>query len=384
MSVLGTGRGNPFLAAAAFSMMLAGCASLPSSGPTSQRILSEAAPDDGPVEFNVVPLDEIAVEALSTAAGGAVPPGSRLGSLTDARNGGLIGPGDTLDIILFEVGVSLFAGSRATAASADSFDASAHGQEFPAVTVDPAGNIRLPFAGTIRAAGMTTEQIARTIEQRYASQSQYPQAAVSIDRSLFSSVVVSGAVRDPGRVPLTGAQERLVDAIADAGGTELLADDVIVRVVRGGERAEQRLSGIVPGSRDDIVLNPGDRIEVVRAPRSFTIFGAPGQVSEVAFQSAHLSLAEAIARAGGPNDAVADPTGIFLFRLNAPAGANGNPNIYRISMLDPRTYFLAQEVTMQDNDLIYIASARSNQASKFVSIINQLFSPAIAVRTVTN
>ncbi|MET1756871.1 polysaccharide biosynthesis/export family protein [Novosphingobium sp. RD2P27] len=381
MTALGIGRARALSAAVGISMMLAGCASLPSSGPTAQRILSQAAPDEGPVEFNVVALDEASVEALNASIAPGTSKSPRLGSLTDIPLGGLIGPGDTLQIDLYEVGVSLFSGPRATAA-ADPFDASAHGQEFPPLTVDADGYVRLPFAGRIRVGGMTTEQVAEAVEKQFASQSQFPQAVVTIEKSVFSSVVVAGDVRRPGRITLTWGKERLVDVVAAAGGTELPIDDVLVRFARGEGRAEQRLGDIAPGSVDDLVLNPGDRIEVVRAPRTFTVFGAPGAVSEVAFQSARLSLAEAIARVGGPSDAFADPTAIFLFRLDAPVGVNGRPNIYRISMLDVSTYFLTQKLAMKDDDLIYIASARSNQASKFVSILNQLFSPVITARAV--
>jgi polysaccharide biosynthesis/export protein len=383
MTVLGIGYRGALLAVAGFSILTTGCAGLPSSGPTARHILSEAAPDKGMVHFNIVPLDAANVDALNAAQHAGPATLSQLGS-ADTPSSGLIGPGDTLQINLYEAGVSLFSGSRATATAIDTFDASAHGQEFPPIVVDADGDIRLPFAGKIHAAGMTTGQVAQVIERQYAHKSQAPQAVVTIDKSIFSSVVVTGDVRKPGRISLTSARERLIDVIADAGGTELPIDDVVVRFARGDGRAEQRLGDIAPGSIDDVVLHPGDRVEVVRAPRSFTVFGSPGKVSEVAFESARVSLAEAIARVGGPNDAFADPTAIFLFRLSGPDGANGNPNIYRISMLDPRTYFLAQKVMMQDNDLIYMASARSNQASKFVAIINQLFSPAVAVRTFSN
>jgi polysaccharide biosynthesis/export protein len=384
MTGLSVGRGRVLLAAVGYSMMLAGCASLPSSGPTAHRILAQAAPKNGPVQFNVVALDQNGVDALNAPTEAVGPVALRLASLTSTTPHGVIGPGDKLNLNLYEVGVSLFSGSRATATSADAFDASAHGQEFAPIIVDADGNIRLPFAGEIHVAGMTPGQVEQVIERQLRGQSQHPQAVVTIENAVFSSVVVTGDVRKPGRITLTPGQERVVDAIAAAGGTELPVDDVILRFARGSGRAEQRLGDIAPGSIDDLVLNPGDRIQVVRAPRTFTVFGAPGKVSEVSFESARVSLAEAIARAGGPNDAFADPTAIFLFRLGTPAGANGAPNIYRINMLDARTYFLAQKVAMRDKDLIYIASARANQPSKFVAIINQLFSPAVAVRAVTN
>jgi len=341
----------------------------------------QAAPRGGAAVFNVVSLDQASVHALNAAAPASLSPGG-LAPLADAVSRGVIGPGDTLKINLYEVGVSLFSGSKATAAGADAFDASAHGQEFAAVTVDRNGNIRLPFAGTLQVGGLTTDRVEQEIERRLSDKSQHPQVVVTIAESIFSSVVVTGDVRKPGRITLTSGQEHLVDAIAVAGGTEEAIDDVVVRFVRKGQRVEKRLGDIVPGSADDLILDPGDRIEVVRQPRSFTVFGAAGKVSEVPFESSRVSLAEAIARVGGPSDSAADPTAIFLFRNDAPRGTNGLPNIYRISMLDPRTYFLAQNVKLRDKDLIYIANSRSSRPSKFVAIINQLFSPAVAARAI--
>jgi polysaccharide export outer membrane protein len=64
----------------------------------------------------------------------------------------------------------------------------------------------------------------------------------------------------------------------------------------------------------NITIHPGDRIEVIYKPRTFTVFGATGKVSEVPFTVPELSLSEAIARTGGPLDQQSDPNGIFLLR----------------------------------------------------------------------
>jgi polysaccharide export outer membrane protein len=370
------------MSAAMAVLALAGCAGLPSSGPTAHQILGQAAPRKAPPAFRVVTLDQDHIDALNAAAHAGSRGGS-LASLADAALRGVVGPGDTLSIDLYEVGVSLFSGSRATAAGADAFDASAHGEQIAAVTVDENGDLRLPFAGKIHVAGKTPGEVEQLIEQRLAGQSQHPQVVVSLKDSVYSSVVVSGNVHKPGRIALTPGRERIVDAIAAAGGTETSADDVMLRFSRGGRRIEQRLGDIEAGSGDDLVLDPGDRIDAVRAPRSFTVFGATGKVSEVSFDVPRVSLAEALARSQGPNDAAADPSAIFLFRNGALAGPDGLPTIYRINMLDAKTYFLAQKLSVQDKDLIYIANARANQPGKFVAIINQLFSPAVAVRAIS-
>jgi polysaccharide export outer membrane protein len=39
---------------------------------------------------------------------------------------------------------------------------------------------------------------------------------------------------------------------------------------------------------------------------------------------------------------------------------------------------------MRDKDVLYVSNASINRTAKFVSIINQLFSPFVAARTVAN
>jgi polysaccharide export outer membrane protein len=194
-----------------------------------------------------------------------------------------------------------------------------------------------------------------------------------------------GDVTRTGRIPLTAARERLLDAVASAGGSKVSAADTVVRLSRGGQSAEMRLGDIRPGSSDDLTLLPGDRIELVVEPRSFSAFGATSKVSQVAFESPKLSLAEALARIGGPNDAQADPKAVFLFRYDAAAIAAGEPPmIYRLNLMKPESYIIAQNFPMQDKDLIYIANSASNPVSKFVAILNQLFAPLLTAKVLAD
>ena len=186
------------------------------------------------------------------------------------------------------------------------------------------------------------------------------------------------------RYNLTLQRERLLDAIALAGGATNSAEDTVVRFNRGSQFLEERLGRIRAGAADDLVLIPGDRIELLKRPRSFISLGATGKVEQIDFQTGEVSLAEAVARAGGPTDAVADPSAVFLFRYDpaVPGGAE-KPVIYRLNMLQPASYFLSQRFTVRDKDVIYIANAAANRPAKMVNIINQLFSPFVAARAVT-
>ena len=176
-----------------------------------------------------------------------------------------------------------------------------------------------------------------------------------------------------------------LDAVALAVGAVASSEDTLVRFARNKKTVEQRLDTIRASSNDNLVLSPQDYIELVKRPRSFTVFGAAGKVSQVSFDTGGVSLAEALARVQGALDSTADPTAVFIFRYDdtIDPATGAKPIIYRLNLLDPASYFLSQQVAIQDKDVIYIANAAANQPSKLISIINQLFSPFITARALT-
>ena len=368
--------------ACALAALLAGCATLPASGPTAGQIKAGARPNRNTLGFKILEIDGNAVvdAERDRAAAEQAPP--TLASLAGEFRVDGVEPGDVLAISIYEVGVGLFGGGRTTS---EGFDPSARGENFPAVTVDRDGTIRLPYVGRLSVAGKTPLEISGMIERGLRGLSQNPQVLVSLRQNVGSTIFVGGDVRRPGRLELTLQRERLLDAIAAAGGAAYSAEDTVVRFNRGTRTLEERLGPIRAGAADDLVLAPGDRIELIKRPRSFIVFGATARVSQVAFETGDLSLAEAVARAGGPSDSTADPSAVFLFRYvpaNDPA-APPVPVVYRLNMLKPTSYFLSQRFAVRDKDVIYIGNAAANQPGKLVGIINQLFSPFVTARAVS-
>ncbi|MES2497825.1 MAG: polysaccharide biosynthesis/export family protein [Pseudomonadota bacterium] len=376
---------------ATLSLLLSGCATLPSSGPTGSQVMKGATAPDAALKFEVVDLDGAAFQKLVRVQ----PAGRSIGQLAAlARDGRVdrIAPGDALQINIYEVGMTLF-GSSAQASGAgigspamlSDPDGTVRSQPVNVVSVASDGTIRLPYVGRLLVAGSTPYDVQRMIEQALHGKSQSPQAMVTVVNSPGNSVYLLGDVIRTGRMPLTAARERLLDAVATAGGSKVSNADTVIRITRGGESAEMRLGDVRPGSSDDLALLPGDRIELVNQPRSFSAFGATPKVSQVAFESPSVSLAEGLARIGGPNDAQADAKSVFLFRYDAAAIAAGEPPvIYRLNLMKPESYIIAQNFPMRDKDLIYIANSASNPVSKFVGILNQLFAPLLTARVITN
>ena len=380
---------------ASTGLALAGCAGLPSSGPTARQIVRETQSDLNAMGMRIVEIDAGTIaplEAQATAAQAATTPSVPATPLaTLARQGrvDVVGPGDVLQVAIFEVGASLFSGAAGGTTLGETNAAAGRGQ-VQGVAVDEDGAITIPYVGRLEVAGRTPTQIGRMIEAGLAGKSQSPQVVVTLAQNRASTVLVTGLARNPGRYQLSGARETILDAIADAGGPAGSAalgnadnEDILVRFSRDGRTVEVPLSDIRTRSSDDLVLLPRDRIELVRRERTYTVFGAANRIDQRPFNAPIVSLAEAMARAGGPADNLADPTAVFVFRY-APgqdASTGAVPVIYRLNMMKPSSYFLAQRFAMRDKDVIYVANAQVNATAKIVQIVNLLFSPITAAAT---
>lgn len=354
----------------ALLLLASGCATLPAAAPTVHQVTAPAA------AAGVTVIDIVDSPALAADA----PPDSSAWPIADAAPMDTeIALGDRVTVTIFEVGYALFGAARDDAAP------SAAGRTLPRMEVS-AGTLDLPYLGTIQALGRMPDELAREIERRLRGLSQNARASVTVERGPAWSVVLSGDVKAPGRQPLTSAGERLLDAVAIAGGPTARAADTEVRLIRGEQSAEVRLDRLRAGDPANVRLAPGDRIELRRAVRSVTVLGAARSVSEVPFDGDTLSLAEAIARAGGPIDNQADATGVFVFRYE-PAMVEGVrkelPVIYRLNLIDPRSYFAAQRFRMREKDVLLIANARSAQFGKLVQLLNTLVTPALTVELLT-
>ncbi len=368
------------------ALVISGCAALPSSGPTTAQ-LEQTAQSQNPLGIRIIPLSAQTINILnsieiSPLAGFSTPP-------TTAGDGE-IGIGDTLSISIFEAGNSLFSPSSPVISAAQTAGPSGSVSEInlPPEQVDDSGFVDIPYAGRVTAAGLTPDGLAQGIEQALAGQSQNPQVIVTNAKPLADTIIISGAIHTSGRFPLTLAHERLLDMIAIAGGPTETEQDVYVSLTRQGQTGRILMSNLEEDPSQNVYLQPGDRVTLSYDPRSFTVFGAAGKVQQISFEAPQVNLAEALARTGGPSDGQADPTGVFVFRyenrdtarrigLNATTATV--PVIYQLDMMQPVSYFYAQQFAMRDQDLLYIANAKTNRLSKLFNLIGSLVSPAGAI-----
>ena len=353
-----------------------GCTYFPVSGPSSADIESGKSET---VPYQLIKLTPETIDILA-----AHEPKGLAGAFTDQRPPSKIvfGIGDVVSITVFEAAagglfIPLEAGVRP-----------GNYVTLPDQIVDNNGYISFPYAGLIKAAGRDNVQVQNDIVDKIKNRAIEPQLLVTLSQQRTSLISVVGAVNTPLRfaVPMTGAQDRVLDAITRAGGISGPGYASWVMLERGGRRATVPFENLVMNAENNIYILPGDRIYVYQEQQKFMAFGATGintagfSQTETPFDAWRLNLAEAVAKAGGLGDLQADPGAVFLYRqeprdvaqlLGADMTRFGGPLvpvIFQIDFRDPSGYFLATRLQMRNDDIIFVANAHSYELNKVLDL----------------
>jgi polysaccharide biosynthesis/export protein len=353
------------------------CADLPAEGPTSRELL-KSVQQDNPLGFKIVDVTPAVVPLMAEVGAPVFPVAPATGPANK------LGVDDVLQITVFETGLGLF--SSGVQSGSTTMNGNATATILPPVTVASDGGIAIPYIGRVHAAGVSPEDLREYIEDTLSKKklASQPQVVVNVMTNLSNTVYVSGDVKNAGRYPLTQAPQRLLDAVTLAGSNLHLPFDTTVVLTRGVTQQRTVLGAITPISPQNVLLEPGDRIYVAYEPRTYTVFGASLKPSETTFDTERVTLAQALARTNGLDDEKADPRGIYLFRferadiarqLGIDTNAPLVPVLYHIDMMNPTSFFVAQQFQMRDHDLIYLADARGAQLHKFLELVSAAFVP---------
>lgn len=361
-----------------FLLGVGGCSSggawLPSAGPSGENIVE--AQLDSRLQFRVLEVDDSLVRRLVAAEKRTKFSDAFFG---DQVKGITVGPGDVLEISVWEAPPATLFGMASLDSRTGVMTSSV--TTFPEQMVGRNGAITVPFAGSVAVEGKTIQAIEQEIVKKLSGKANLPQVMVRVTRNATSNVTVVGEVGQSIRMPLTAKGERLLDAIAGAGGVRQAVGKISIQVTRGDFVYTMPLDGVIQDPKQNIVLHAGDVVTALYQPISFTALGATGKNEEVPFEAHGINLAQAIARSGGVQDSRGDARGVFVFRFEEPLvlgvaaeqaqlTPDGRiPVVYRIDFKNPASFFVAQSFQVRNRDVIYIANAPAAELQKFLSIL---------------
>jgi len=356
---------------------------LPTQGP-AKREVEQAAAQPGVAVIQIVDVDDKVTRQLLAQRSQRMF-SETLGSALESSQ--RLGPGDVLEVSIWEAPPAALFGASALDLHGSS--ATVRATTLPEEMIDSDGTISVPFAGKIAAAGQSLSSVQDEIVRRLTGKANQPEVLVRLTHNASRNITVVGEVNRSLRVPLTPSNERLLDALAAAGGVRQAVNKTMIQVTRGNDVQALPLDTIIRDPKQNVPLQAGDVVTALFEPLSFTALGASGKNQEVNFEAQGITLAQALARSGGLVDSQADPRGVFIFRFEAknalawprqpvvstPEGLV--PVVYRVNLRDPNSFFVMQSFPINNKDMLYVANAPVTELQKFLNLVFSVVYPLL-------
>jgi polysaccharide biosynthesis/export protein len=366
---------------------LSGCASYISNVGPSTAVVEDSSGSAGPDAsvIQLVTVDENVARRLlaqRTQRLFSETLGSAAGTAT------VMGPGDAIEINIWEAPpATLFASGLSS-----DLRGSTTGSRvvtLPEQIIDRDGFVNVPFAGKVAASGRSISDLELEVARRLKGKANQPEVLVRRVRNASATVTVVGEVANSVKLPLTPIGERLLDAIAAAGGVRQPVNKMTIQITRGTSFYTLPLQTVIRDPRQNVPLQAGDVVTAIFQSLSFTALGSTNKNEEINFEAQGITLAQALARAGGLNDARSDARGLFIFRFeplaaldwpHQPVAATAEglvPVIYSVDLRNPNSFFVMQSFAINDKDVLYVSNAPAAELQKFLNLILSVAYPVL-------
>ena len=360
--------------------LLAGCTIAPSFSSmrsegrpvNTEMKLGAGVEGDQPPEGFLTPITRELISAQKAARPVAVAPDVRalLGEPEVYR----IGPGDVIGILVFDHPELVFSGLPPVG-GADAGSVS----PAPGFIVSNTGNLSFPYAGTLKASGLTIQELEDILLQRLSRVFKNPQLSVRVAAFRSKRAYIEGEVKVPGLQVFTDIPMTLPEAINRAGGLTAIGDRSWVTLTRNGRSTRIDMNARADAGVDPsrIVLRSGDMVTVRgRDESKVTVMGEVGSQSGVLMRNGRLSLNDALTEVGGVNLNTSDPRQIYVIR-NLP---EGGATVFHLDAKTASALALAENFALRPKDIVFVDPVPLVVFSRVANLILPSTSTATSIR----
>ena len=265
------------------------------------------------------------------------------------------------------------------------------GQYQPAgqkVTTD--GKLFYPYAGELQAAGLTAQELRAEITKRLSDKIlNDPQVDVRVTGYNSRKMFIAGAVTRPGFVSFNENPMSIPDAIAYAGGFSREADPSALQLRRGDKVYSinylDAFKTNLPLER--MMVQPHDQIFVpalseTQKDQKVYVMGEVGRSGIVNILNGKLTLAEALATAGGIQALNATSRGIYVIRNTSEKQID----VFQLNAKNAMALAMADRFQLNARDVVYVDASNLATWNRLVSLIfpsvNMVYYGALAAHEV--
>ncbi|MGN6323451.1 MAG: polysaccharide biosynthesis/export family protein [Dyella sp.] len=331
-----------FVLAAVFTVALSGCAALPG------QHMSMHGPEKDHVQ--VVQITPEWLASQPAAEEKAIPP-ELLNYQPEPYR---IGPGDMLYITVWDH-------PELTAPAGSQQQTSANSR-----LVRSDGTLFYPYAGTVKAAGMTVDELRQELTSRLTKFVTKPQVDVAVTSYGSQLITLQGAFSksDPQQattVPLTLSQ-----AIGTAGIDLAHADLSDLVLTRDGRDYHLDLNTMSKTAEQRIYLKPGDRLFLTyNDAKEVYVLGEVLRPQSLSFRTDDMTLTQALGRAGGLNPVTSSSKSVYVIR-GVKDLAHEPATVYQLNARSPASYALADNFHVRAGDVVWVGPAAITQWNRFL------------------
>ena len=248
------------------------------------------------------------------------------------------------------------------------------GQYQPAgqkVTTD--GKLFYPYAGELQAAGLTAQELRAEITKRLSDKIlNDPQVDARVTGYNSRRAFVAGAVERPGFVSFNENPMTLPDMIASVGGFAKEADPSAMQLRRGDKVYNinylDAFKSNLPLER--MMVQPKDQLFVpalseTQKEQKVYVMGEVGRTGIVNIYSGKLTLAEALASAGGLQALNATSRGIYVIRNTSETKID----VFQLNAKNAMALAMADRFELNARDIVYVDASGLATWNRLISLI---------------
>ena len=247
------------------------------------------------------------------------------------------------------------------------------------------GTFFVPLAGNMKAQGLTVTQFQKSLIEALSEFLRAPQVDVEIVEYKSKVYFLAGQFREPGMYPIK-ATTTLMEAVSVGKGFSERANIGDAYLVHSGDIVPVNFIALFKQGQMqyNFHLDDGDVIYVPNSDMTRVyVLGEVLRPSAVPIRTGRITVAEAVAEAGGFNEITAYKSAIKIIR-----GSLAEPEVYTVNFKQALKGKSAQQIYLQPGDIVYVPSSGlakwDRVLGQILPSLSRIVVDAAAINSLTN